>query len=271
MALIIDTDIGSDIDDCIAIAHAVRSGIDVKLITTVHGDTQLRARIAKKLTNLLGTDIPIAAGKSMPIKQKHIYTIGTEQHYLIDEEPIDMEGVERLAETIRRYPGIHIAAIGPMTNLACAFREYKDLPAKIGKIYAMGNAVLGEGNYFLNYRSHNFKVDPEATEEIFATNIPKTIVTTPVCKQSHLTRAHVDQFKDGALSYIAENATRWLEHIQYNEFFLYDPLTIHHYIDPRITEKRTFGNVQVTTRLNRNFSEQCMNTLLGGSTWKTHY
>ena len=62
MALIIDTDIGTDIDDALALAFALKLGLDLKLITTVHGDTLLRAKIAKKLTQLLGADIPVAAG-----------------------------------------------------------------------------------------------------------------------------------------------------------------------------------------------------------------
>ena len=66
--LIIDTDIGTDIDDAIALVYAVRSGYDIPLITTVHGNTIRRALIAQKLASLLGADIPIAAGEKKPLK-----------------------------------------------------------------------------------------------------------------------------------------------------------------------------------------------------------
>ena len=67
--LIIDTDIGTDVDDAIALTYAIRSGIDIPLITTVHGNTTIRARIARKLVSLLGKDIPVVAGAEKPLKQ----------------------------------------------------------------------------------------------------------------------------------------------------------------------------------------------------------
>jgi inosine-uridine nucleoside N-ribohydrolase len=42
--LIIDTDIGTDIDDALAIIYAVANDIDIKLITTVHGNAMQRAK-----------------------------------------------------------------------------------------------------------------------------------------------------------------------------------------------------------------------------------
>jgi len=72
-SLIIDTDIGGDVDDSIAIYYAVKSGMDIKLISTVHGNTELRAKIAKKLTTLLDVEIPVAAGEEFPIKQRQIW------------------------------------------------------------------------------------------------------------------------------------------------------------------------------------------------------
>ena len=65
--VIFDTDLGEDIDDlyalCLAVVHPQ---LDVQAITTVHGDTQAKARLAKKVLRLIGRpDIPVGAGISM--------------------------------------------------------------------------------------------------------------------------------------------------------------------------------------------------------------
>lgn len=48
--VIIDTDVGSDIDDAMALALAMKSDdIYIEGVTTVYGNTVLRAKLAKKL------------------------------------------------------------------------------------------------------------------------------------------------------------------------------------------------------------------------------
>ena len=51
--VLLDTDVGTDVDDAIAIALILASPeIDLRAVTIVSGDTQLRGRIAKKLLTL---------------------------------------------------------------------------------------------------------------------------------------------------------------------------------------------------------------------------
>ena len=66
--IIIDTDIGDDIDDALAIAFALNSPeVEVIGITTVFRNTDARAKIAANLLNLAGKNISIHAGCSQPI------------------------------------------------------------------------------------------------------------------------------------------------------------------------------------------------------------
>src|SRR5213076_22366 len=64
LSFILDTDIGTDVDDALALAFAVRHpALDLRAVTTVSGDTVRRARIAKKLLLLAErNDIEVAAG-----------------------------------------------------------------------------------------------------------------------------------------------------------------------------------------------------------------
>ena len=79
--IILDTDIGTDVDDCLALALCLAS-TELKLtaVTTVYGDARLRARMVLKLLALRGIDdVPVAAGAEKP---------------LLDRVPIYWEGHE---------------------------------------------------------------------------------------------------------------------------------------------------------------------------------
>src|SRR4051812_26483054 len=68
--LLLDTDIGTDVDDALALALAATSA-DAQLVgvTTVHADAPLRARLATRLLQLAGRgDVPVVAGASRPLK-----------------------------------------------------------------------------------------------------------------------------------------------------------------------------------------------------------
>ena len=62
--VILDTDIGGDIDDTWALAYLLRSPeLDLKLVVTDFGDTVYRAKIAAKLLEVAGrTEVPIGIG-----------------------------------------------------------------------------------------------------------------------------------------------------------------------------------------------------------------
>src|SRR5689334_15991060 len=71
VSLILDTDIGSDVDDALALAFALRHpDIDLRAVTTVSGDTLRRARIAKKLLLIAERyDVEVAAGERGEVSQ----------------------------------------------------------------------------------------------------------------------------------------------------------------------------------------------------------
>src|SRR5437763_15437620 len=84
--VIIDTDIGDDIDDAFAVALALRSPeLQILGITTTFGDTEMRAKLLDRLLGEVGrADIPVAAG--VPTRAKTAIT-----------QPENAEGVRRAA------------------------------------------------------------------------------------------------------------------------------------------------------------------------------
>ena len=62
--VILDTDIGDDIDDTWALALALKSPeLDVRLVVTDFGNTEQRAKLVARVLELAGrTDVPIGIG-----------------------------------------------------------------------------------------------------------------------------------------------------------------------------------------------------------------
>ena len=69
LPVLLDTDVGTDVDDALAMALLLASPeLDLRALTTVSGDARLRARIAKKLLTLAGqSNVPVAAGVQVPV------------------------------------------------------------------------------------------------------------------------------------------------------------------------------------------------------------
>jgi purine nucleosidase len=72
--VIIDTDIGDDIDDAFALALALHSPeLQILGVTTTFGDTELRAKLARRLLDAAGRqDIPVFAGA--PTQTTSVFT-----------------------------------------------------------------------------------------------------------------------------------------------------------------------------------------------------
>src|SRR5262245_58458891 len=122
-AVLLDTDIGTDVDDAIALALILSAPeLELRAVTTVSGDTQRRAQIAHKLLSLAGRQhVPIAAGIREPIlRQRNFLWLGHEGRGIVEDgdkpELSPTHGVDLLIETILSQRP-HVVAIGPLSNL----------------------------------------------------------------------------------------------------------------------------------------------------------
>ena len=126
--ILLDTDIGSDIDDAVCLAYLLsQPKCELLGITTVSGETEKRAMLASALCRAAGKSVPIYPGVEHPLlsaqKQPEC-----PQAAALGRWPHDTdfrEGRSRsnsCAETIHQYPGeITLLAIGPLTNVALLF------------------------------------------------------------------------------------------------------------------------------------------------------
>jgi purine nucleosidase len=179
--MIIDTDIGDDIDDAFAIALALQSP-DVKIlgITTAWGNTPLRARLAARFLQDTGhADIPVAVGiEKYPSKG----TLNFTQAKYAERGP-EREwprAVDFLLQQIREHPGeITLVEIGPETNLgalidrdAATFRKLRRAVLMGGSVYRGYDAFAYPTGPPHAQPEWNILCDPEAARKVFASGVP---------------------------------------------------------------------------------------------------
>lgn len=173
MKMILDTDIGDDIDDAYALALiATRPNVQLLGVTTAFGQTHERAEVAAKLLKAMGrTDVPVYAGRRGPsqIREQYAWAKGYSAPHLKSGE-----AVEFLRQTVERYPGeVTLVAIGPLTNLGDLLTKYPETKSKIKRIVIMGGAVhVGYNNAEPPVVEWNIKCDPAAAKRVYGSGVP---------------------------------------------------------------------------------------------------
>ena len=153
--VIIDTDIGSYIDDSFAIAFALQSReyLDVKLIVTCTDNTTARAKVAAKLLTIAGRDdIPLGIGRGNDNQTRHTLWDWAEDFDLSSYKGgVYQDGVDQMAKIILDSETlVDIIAIGPMTNFPLLLQKYPDVVKK-ARIRAMAGSI---------YRGYNDSLKP---------------------------------------------------------------------------------------------------------------
>ena len=143
MKILIDTDIGSDIDDALCLSFLFRQPrAEILGITTVSGKAGTRAELASVLTHFHQVDVPIVVGSSEPISAKQLQP-EVPQASVLDRWPHnktfqDIPAAEFLADRIRSFPGeVVLLSIGPLTNIARLFQRHPDCVGKLGRFVSM--------------------------------------------------------------------------------------------------------------------------------------
>lgn len=176
--VIIDTDIGDDIDDAFAVALAVKSPeLRVLGVTTTFGDTEARAKIAERFLAEIGAEqIPVFAGKPAPSKNPM-----SQRRYAENRLASVSHGdaVDFLLEQIRKNPGeITLIAIGPLMNVGAAIDKDAATFRKLKRVVLMGGSIRrGYGD--LGYTAPvppmpewNILNDVASAQKLFASGVP---------------------------------------------------------------------------------------------------
>ena len=97
-----------------------------------------------------------------------------------------------MLDLIRRAPGeLTLVALGPLTNLALAWRRDAHTFHQLAEVVIMGGAVTVPGNV-TPVAEFNIHVDPEAAQIVFASGVPITLIGLDVTERVRLTGEMID-------------------------------------------------------------------------------
>lgn len=179
MKVLLDTDIGSDIDDAVCLAYLLANrDCDLLGITTVSGEPVERAKLASVLCIAAGKPrIPIFPGAEAPLSGTQRQPIAKQAAVLPrwDHERRYPEGgaIEFMAETIRANPGeVTLLAIGPMTNVGRLFQRHPDVPSMLKGLMLMSGRFGPKPADAHADHEWNVFCDSVAADVLYRTGVP---------------------------------------------------------------------------------------------------
>lgn len=242
--IILDTDIGDDIDDALALALALEMPeIELLGVTTVFLDTQKRARIAKKMLHLWGKEVPVYAGirrgertnpKVDAVPCQYTYDLEGGAYEALNDVSGDdgAAAVDFLVESAAKYgKELTVVAIGPLSNVAAAIRKAPEVMKGIDRIVLMGGCFYGDRAEW------NILCDPLGAEIVFRSEVKIVCVGLDVTEQTQLSDRQQERIQSGGYDekrdYLSSLVRLHKKSVGHNAF-LHDPLTVYYMVHPDI-------------------------------------
>jgi purine nucleosidase len=257
VGLVLDTDIGSDVDDAIALVlAALDPRLDLLAVTTVNGDTTLRARIARSLLRMLGrAGIPVGAGAGTGLSgQPHPFMpamAGFEGDglELVDELFAPAHEVIRDALTGAVAP-VDVCAIGAVTNVASVLATEPELCEQVRAVHVMGGCFgpvwMGDAarTPASPFAEFNLGCDPMAAAVLFGLPVAIRMVPIDVTMPLFFDDADRARLREGSVGRtIDQLAEPWLDFQRVRrpdqpeglaKIRLHDPLTVLGIVDDAV-------------------------------------
>jgi len=254
--VLLDTDLGSDVDDAIALALLLASPeLELVAVTTVAADVHGRARATARLLGLAGrTEVEVCAGARDALVRRERFVwrdIETEGYPAGPDARLTGEpAAERIVRAARERPGLELIAIGPLTNLAHALALDPGLPECVACLHVMGGHIrrvaIGE-RVCAPGIDYNLCSDPEASAMVLGAGFRTRLVTADVTLQTWLRESDLARLATAkgavarALVPLIRLWTPWQHEIFVaqlggtlapdNVAFLHDPLTVLSLVD----------------------------------------
>jgi inosine-uridine nucleoside N-ribohydrolase len=219
--VILDTDIGDDIDDTWALLMLLRMPeLDLKLVVSDYGNAIYRCRLLAKLLERTGrTDVPIGIGEGREDKA------GQQSGWIGDYQLKDYrgvvheDGVQAIIDTIKASPEpVTLFCIGPVPNIAEALRRdprIVDNARFVGMHGSIYKGYAGESDISAEW---NVQCDPQALQKVFAAPWDCTITPLDTCGLVVLDGPNYRQLHDSDdpwMMSLMENYRAWLSDAPY--------------------------------------------------------
>jgi purine nucleosidase len=216
---VLDTDIGSDVDDLLALAVVLGSPeLVLAGATTVYGDVLLRARMVVRALRMAGgPQVPVAPGPSTTRSGREVWWAGHEGRLMpdLEDEAVDasLDGIGLLAGSPL------VVAIGPLTNLAEAV-ERPDA--------GIERAVIMGGDFREPRTEHNIACDVDAAVAVVRSGVAITMIGLDQTERVRLERAAAEAFDaaGGLGRILAAEMRQFQEYLGRDHTVPHDPLAV---------------------------------------------
>lgn len=264
--IIIDTDPGQDDALAILLALASPEEIDLLGIVAVAGNVPLplTSRNIRVICELAGRrDVPCLAGSDAPLERplvtaEHVHGKTGLDGAALPEPTLPLDprhGVDFIIDTLRREASgtVTLCPLGPLTNIAAAFRRAPDIVGRVQEIVLMGGAYFEVGN-ITPAAEFNIFVDPEAAQTVLKSGVRVTMIPLDLTHKALTNRARIDAFR-ALRTPVGDAVAGWLDFFERFDVQkygaeggpLHDPCVIAWLLEPHLFAGR-FINVEVETQ-----------------------
>jgi inosine-uridine nucleoside N-ribohydrolase len=211
--LLLDTDIGSDIDDSLCLSYLLcQEQCEILGITVVSGDSVNRSKLASVLLKAAGRDdIPIYPGVEQPLlitqKQPVAHQVKYLSKYPHETKFPEGQAIEFMRRTIRENPNeITLLAVGPLTNIAVLFAADPEIPKLLKRLVLMCGVFTYRYQDDACLSEWNARCDPHATAIVYNAPVKNIIsVGLDVTGQVVMEKDEIlKRFKTGILNVVLD-------------------------------------------------------------------
>ncbi|NLW51566.1 MAG: nucleoside hydrolase [Candidatus Brocadiaceae bacterium] len=244
--VLLDTDIGSDVDDAVCLAYLLAEPrCDLLGITTVTGRPQERAMLADALCRAAGRHgVPVYSGCDVPLlceqRQPEVPQARVLPRWPHRDDFEPYAAVPFLRRTIRERPGeVTLLAVGPLTNVGLLFATDAEVPRLLKRLVLMGGRYFGSCG-----EEWNTGGDPIASALVFGAPVCElTAYGLDVTLQCSMPAPECrERFRGGALDLVREMSEVWF--LTRERITFHDPLAAACVFEPDLCTYRT-GRVAV--------------------------
>ena len=217
--VILDTDIGDDIDDTWALGLLLKSPeLDLKLVVGDYGRAPYRAKLLAKFLQTAGrSDVAVGIGLDVPPAGAGGQAAWV-QGYDLAQYPgkVFTNGVQALIDTIMKSPEpVTLICIGPMPNIAEALRREPRIAEHARFVGMYGSVHMGYGGKKTPDAEWNVKANAAACRQAFTAPWDLTITPLDTCGLVQLggaRYARVRDSRDPVAAAVIENYRIWSKH-----------------------------------------------------------
>ncbi len=250
---------GSDIDDGFALALAVADpGIDLQLVTTVNGNTDVATAttLTLELLHRVGAhQVPVHRGAERALLHP-AERFGTVPDGIPQRAPRPGPAAVALTELVRSRPGeVTLVAVGPLTNVALAMSLDAGFADALGALVIMGGVFAGTTGARSMPGEFNVWSDPAAARIVLQSGVVARWVGLDVTRQVRLSRAEAQTMSEDQHPFTAFAgtwSTAWIDHLAgtsdpgTDSCALHDPLAVAAVTRPDLVE---FADAHVEVQL----------------------